>query len=211
MRLGRGQDRLAWMLWLKVRIAVSLRLFEDAPGSGRLSSAATAQTWALAQTIVADHAGSHVGVPEIAVFARIPRCAARANARHETARRMNLELEQATTVRLDVWLWAARFFKTRSLAKNAVETGKVDVAGQRPKPSRTLRSGEQLRIDAVGKSSRSPLLRSALCAARHRSHRRFMSKATARARPARNGACSALPSARAIVRPRVNRTSVRAG
>ncbi|RBG42173.1 hypothetical protein BRM49_07465, partial [Xanthomonas oryzae pv. oryzae] len=44
---------------------------------------------------------------------------------------MNLELEQATTVRLDVWLWAARFFKTRSLAKNAVETGKVDVAGQR--------------------------------------------------------------------------------
>lgn len=150
MRLGRGQDRLAWMLWLKVRIAVSLRLFEDAPGSGRLSSAATAQTWALAQTIVADHAGSHVGVPEIAVFARIPRCAARANARHETARRMNLELEQATTVRLDVWLWAARFFKTRSLAKNAVETGKVDVAGQRPKPSRTLRSGEQLRIDRGG-------------------------------------------------------------
>ncbi|RBC44224.1 RNA-binding S4 domain-containing protein, partial [Xanthomonas oryzae pv. oryzae] len=63
---------------------------------------------------------------------------------------MNLELEQATTVRLDVWLWAARFFKTRSLAKNAVETGKVDVAGQRPKPSRTLRSGEQLRIDRGG-------------------------------------------------------------
>ncbi|RXD81044.1 S4 domain-containing protein, partial [Xanthomonas perforans] len=53
---------------------------------------------------------------------------------------MNLELERAMTVRLDVWLWAARFFKTRSLAKNAVETGKVDVAGQRPKPSRALRS-----------------------------------------------------------------------
>ncbi|MCF5945317.1 RNA-binding protein, partial [Xanthomonas perforans] len=60
---------------------------------------------------------------------------------------MNLELERAMTVRLDVWLWAARFFKTRSLAKNAVETGKVDVAGQRPKPSRALRSGERLRID----------------------------------------------------------------
>ncbi|AMV00853.1 RNA-binding S4 domain-containing protein [Xanthomonas citri] len=63
---------------------------------------------------------------------------------------MNLELEQARTVRLDVWLWAARFFKTRSLAKNAVETGKVDVAGQRPKPSRAVRSGEQLRIDRGG-------------------------------------------------------------
>lgn len=63
---------------------------------------------------------------------------------------MNLELEQTTTVRLDVWLWAARFFKTRSLAKSAVESGKVDIAGQRPKPSRTLRSGEQLRIDRSG-------------------------------------------------------------
>ncbi|AOD16518.1 RNA-binding S4 domain-containing protein [Xanthomonas fragariae] len=59
-------------------------------------------------------------------------------------------IEQATTVRLDVWLWAARFFKTRSLAKTAVDNGKVDVSGQRPKPSRTLRSGEQLRIDRGG-------------------------------------------------------------
>jgi ribosome-associated heat shock protein Hsp15 len=49
-------------------------------------------------------------------------------------------------VRLDVWLWAARFFKTRSLAKQAVETGKVDVAGQRPKSSRAVRVGEQLQI-----------------------------------------------------------------
>jgi ribosome-associated heat shock protein Hsp15 len=49
-------------------------------------------------------------------------------------------------VRLDVWLWAARFFKTRSLSKQAIETGKVDVAGQRPKSSRALRVGEQLRV-----------------------------------------------------------------
>ncbi|WP_372391243.1 RNA-binding S4 domain-containing protein [Xanthomonas sp. NCPPB 3582] len=63
---------------------------------------------------------------------------------------MNPELEQGTTVRLDVWLWAARFFKTRSLAKNAVDTGKVDVGGQRPKPSRSLRRGERLRIDRGG-------------------------------------------------------------
>jgi len=52
----------------------------------------------------------------------------------------------AAAVRLDVWLWAARFFKTRSLAKQAVETGKVDVAGQRPKSSRAVRVGEQLQI-----------------------------------------------------------------
>lgn len=49
-------------------------------------------------------------------------------------------------VRLDVWLWAARFFKTRSLARQAVDTGKVEVGGQRAKPSRTVRVGEALRV-----------------------------------------------------------------
>jgi len=53
----------------------------------------------------------------------------------------------AASVRLDIWLWAARFFRTRSLAKQAIETGKVSVAGQRPKSSRAVRVGEQLQID----------------------------------------------------------------
>ena len=51
------------------------------------------------------------------------------------------------SVRLDVRLWAARFFRTRSLAKQAVETGKVAVGGQRPKSSRAVRVGEQLSIE----------------------------------------------------------------
>ena len=51
------------------------------------------------------------------------------------------------SVRLDIWLWAARFFRTRSLAKQAIETGKVSVAGQRPKSSRAVRVGEQLQVD----------------------------------------------------------------
>lgn len=50
------------------------------------------------------------------------------------------------SVRLDQWLWAARFFKTRSLAKQAVETGKVEVGGQRAKASRAVRAGDGLRI-----------------------------------------------------------------
>ncbi|MFS8138624.1 MAG: RNA-binding S4 domain-containing protein [Thermomonas sp.] len=50
------------------------------------------------------------------------------------------------SVRLDLWLWAARFFKTRALAKQAIETGKVDVGGQRAKPSRGVRSGDALVI-----------------------------------------------------------------
>lgn len=49
-------------------------------------------------------------------------------------------------VRLDQWLWAARFFKTRSLARQAVETGKVDVGGQRAKPARSVRVGDAMRI-----------------------------------------------------------------
>ena len=54
--------------------------------------------------------------------------------------------EVPVQLRLDIWLWAARFFRTRSLARQAVETGKVDVAGQRAKPSRALRVGESLQV-----------------------------------------------------------------
>lgn len=49
-------------------------------------------------------------------------------------------------VRLDKWLWAARFFKTRSLAKNAIESGKIKVEGQRVKPSRDISLGLTLEI-----------------------------------------------------------------
>jgi ribosome-associated heat shock protein Hsp15 len=50
------------------------------------------------------------------------------------------------TVRLDVWLWAARFFKTRMLAKDAVTMGKVEIGGQRAKPARTVRVGDALQV-----------------------------------------------------------------
>ena len=48
--------------------------------------------------------------------------------------------------RLDKWLWAARFFKTRSLAKNAVEHGKVHYQGQRVKASKEVNIGSNIRI-----------------------------------------------------------------
>lgn len=50
------------------------------------------------------------------------------------------------TTRLDVWLWAARFFRTRSLARQAIETGKVEVGGQHAKPSHGVRVTDALRI-----------------------------------------------------------------
>jgi ribosome-associated heat shock protein Hsp15 len=49
-------------------------------------------------------------------------------------------------VRLDKWLWAARFFKTRALAAEAVAGGKVEVNGDRPKRARPLQVGDELRI-----------------------------------------------------------------
>ena len=52
----------------------------------------------------------------------------------------------ADNVRLDLWLWAARFFRTRSLAKQAIDTGKVEVGGQRAKASRSVRIGDALRV-----------------------------------------------------------------
>lgn len=52
----------------------------------------------------------------------------------------------ADDVRLDKWLWAARFFKTRSLATEAVNGGKVELNGLRPKPSKAIKIGDQLRV-----------------------------------------------------------------
>jgi ribosome-associated heat shock protein Hsp15 len=49
-------------------------------------------------------------------------------------------------IRIDLWLWAARFYKTRSIAKQAVTGGKVDIGGQAVKPSRVVRAGDRLAI-----------------------------------------------------------------
>jgi len=49
-------------------------------------------------------------------------------------------------MRLDKWLWAARFFKTRKLAVEAINGGKVHLNGQRTKPGKEIHSGSRLRI-----------------------------------------------------------------
>ena len=51
-----------------------------------------------------------------------------------------------SSTRLDKWLWDARFFKTRSLARDAVSGGKVHLNGNRAKPGRSLNISDELRI-----------------------------------------------------------------
>lgn len=61
-------------------------------------------------------------------------------------------------VRLDKWLWAARFFKTRSLAQTAVEGGKVHYDGQRVKPGHAVRLGARVSV-RVGDDDRELIVR----------------------------------------------------
>lgn len=60
--------------------------------------------------------------------------------------RMAVRPVTVASVRLDIWLWAARFFRTRSLARQAIENGKVEVDGQRAKASRGVQVGSTLRV-----------------------------------------------------------------
>jgi ribosome-associated heat shock protein Hsp15 len=68
--------------------------------------------------------------------------------RHFSVRGIQVAQKQAEEdkIRLDKWLWAARFYKTRALAKAAIESGKVHHRGERCKPGKEPRVGDELQI-----------------------------------------------------------------
>ena len=55
-------------------------------------------------------------------------------------------MTDTNNTRLDTWLWAARFYKTRALAAAAVDGGRVELNGQKPKRGKSLKPGDRLRI-----------------------------------------------------------------
>ena len=72
------------------------------------------------------------------------------------SRNSRIMMDSTDKQRLDKWLWAARFYKTRSLASQAIDGGKVHVNGERAKSSRTIKIGDcssvsrdQLKMDVV--------------------------------------------------------------
>lgn len=59
-------------------------------------------------------------------------------------------MPELTSVRIDKWLWAARFFKTRALASKACDIGRIEINGVRAKPARDVHTGNSIRIENVG-------------------------------------------------------------
>jgi len=58
-----------------------------------------------------------------------------------------ISIDPAARLRIDKWLWAARFFKTRTLATDAVNLGRIQLNGETLKPSREVRVGDRVRIE----------------------------------------------------------------
>lgn len=57
-------------------------------------------------------------------------------------------MSNSSKIRLDKWLWAARFYKTRTIAKEAIDGGKVHINGQRCKPGREPKEGDIIKLRA---------------------------------------------------------------
>ncbi|SEI56481.1 heat shock protein Hsp15 [Azotobacter beijerinckii] len=92
-------------------------------------------------------------------------------------------------VRLDKWLWAARFYKTRALAKEAIEGGKVHCRGERCKPSKEPKVGEELTLRA-GFDERTVVIRALSAVRRGAPEAQLLYEETAESRVRREAAAA---------------------
>ncbi|NHN79479.1 ribosome-associated heat shock protein Hsp15 [Azotobacter chroococcum] len=92
-------------------------------------------------------------------------------------------------VRLDKWLWAARFYKTRALAKEAIEGGKVHCRGERCKPSKEPKIGEELTI-RTGFDERTVVIRALSAVRRGAPEAQLLYEETAESRARREEAAA---------------------
>ena len=98
------------------------------------------------------------------------------------------------SVRIDKWLWAARFFKTRALASRACDLGRVLANGQPAKPAREIRIGDRLQVTNDGGEFQIEVLLLSDVRGPARSPKPSTAKPTPAAKPARRPPTSAAPS-----------------
>jgi ribosome-associated heat shock protein Hsp15 len=89
---------------------------------------------------------THATLSKMPLAAPRPLASRSASLGGEQAMSQGKDREAIARLRIDKWLWAARFFKTRSLAQEAVEAGRVRLNGERVKPGREVKPGDELAI-----------------------------------------------------------------
>ena len=116
--------------------------------------------------------------------------------------------EAAATVRLDKWLWAARFFKTRSLAAQSIAAGHVKVAGTRAKAAHIVRAGEEISI-VIGPYTHTVMVRMISAVRRGAPEARLLYEETAASIQAREALAAVLKADRGAFQPAKARPSKR--
>jgi ribosome-associated heat shock protein Hsp15 len=114
----------------------------------------------------------------------------------------------ADDVRLDKWLWAARFFKTRSIASQAIAAGHVKVGANRAKAAHAVRPGQQISIQ-IGPFQHVVLVRAVSAVRRGAPEARLLYEETAESAAAREALAAVLKADRQAFEPASGRPSKR--
>lgn len=115
---------------------------------------------------------------------------------------------ESVAVRLDKWLWAARFFKTRSLASRSIAAGHVKIAGARAKAAHSVRLGDEISV-AIGPSLHVVVVRGVSGVRRGASEARLLYEETPASRAAREALTALLKADRGSFEPAAARPSKR--